>query len=106
VPTSDRYPAELRERAVRMVLEARKESGRRRGAVKGAANDLEAGAESLRRWAEQAEIDGDQRPGTLTADAARTSEFEREIRELTRANKIMKAASAFFAREPDPRLPG
>jgi transposase len=54
---------------------------------------------------QRAEIDGGMRPGTTTDDKQRISELEREVRELRRANEILKAASAYFAREPDPRLP-
>ncbi|CAO5232272.1 Insertion element IS986 uncharacterized 6.6 kDa protein [Frankia sp. AgKG'84/4] len=54
----------------------------------------------------QAEVDQGTRPGITTPDAARIAELERENRELKRANEILKAASAFFARELDPRLPG
>jgi transposase len=53
----------------------------------------------------QAEIDGGQRLGTTTEDGRRIAELEREVRELRRANEILKAASAYFARELDPRLP-
>ncbi len=105
VPANNRYPAELRERAVRMVFEVRKESGQRTSAIKAVANKLGVGAESLRTWVKQAEIDSGERPGTSTADAQRIAELEREVRELTRANEILKAAAAFFARELDPRLP-
>jgi transposase len=61
--------------------------------------------EALRTWIRQAEIDGGQRPGTTTGDKQRIAELEREVRELRRANEILKAASAYFARELDPRLP-
>jgi transposase len=54
---------------------------------------------------QQAEIDGGQRPGTTSGDKQRITELEREVRELRRANEILKAASAYFARELDPRLP-
>jgi transposase len=59
----------------------------------------------LRGWVRQAEIDRGQRPGTSSADAERIRELEREVKELRRANEILKAASAFFARELDPQLP-
>ena len=61
--------------------------------------------EALRSWAKQAEIDGGMRPGTTTDDKQRIAELEKENRELRRANEILKAASAYFARELDPRLP-
>ena len=54
---------------------------------------------------EKAEIDSGQRPGTTSDDKKRIAELERENRELRRANEILKAASAYFARELDPRLP-
>ncbi len=100
-----RYPPEMHERAIRMVREAIAERGERVGAVTRVARQLGIGTESLRNWVKQAEIDGAQRPGTTTAEQRRIAELERENRELRRANEILKAASAFFARELDPRLP-
>jgi transposase len=61
--------------------------------------------ETLRNWVEKAEVDSGQRPGTTSDDRKRIAELEREVRELRRANEILKAASAYFARELDPRLP-
>ena len=104
-PFQRRYPPELRERAVRMVHEAIAESGERVGAVTRVARQLGIGPESLRNWVKQADIDNGKRPGVTTAQQRRISELERENRELRRANEILKAASAFFARELDPRLP-
>ena len=60
-------------------------------------------AETLRKWVRQAEVDGGQRPGISGEDAQRIKELERENKELRRANEILKAASAFFARELDPQ---
>jgi transposase len=99
------YPRELRERAVRMVLETRAERGDRFGVITDVARQLGVGPESLRIWVRQAEVDGGQRAGTSSADRQRIAELEREVRELRRANEILKAASAFFARELDPRPP-
>ena len=99
------YPAELRERAVRMVLETYAERGERFGGITDVARQLGVGAESLRNWVKQAEIDGGLWPGTSSPDKQRIAELERENRELRRANEILKAASAFFARELDPRPP-
>src|SRR6202521_1993940 len=104
-PFQRRYPPEMRERAVRMVREAIAESGERVGAVTRVARQLGIGPESLRNWLKQAEIDGGKRTGVTTAEQRRIAELEREVRELRRANEILKAASAFFARELDPRLP-
>src|SRR4029453_176260 len=100
-----RYPPEMRERAVRMVREAIAESGERVGAVTRVARQLGSGPESLRNWVKQAEIDSGKRPGVTTAEQQRIAELEREVRELRRANKILKAASAFFAAAPHPQLP-
>ena len=100
-----KYSDEIRDRAVRMVFQIRWESGQRQGAVAAVAAKLAVNRETLRNWVRRAEIDGGQRPGISTADAQRIAELERENRELRRANEILKAASAFFARELDPRLP-
>src|ERR671939_739461 len=104
-PFQRRYPPELRERAIRMVHEAIAESGERQGAVTRVARQLGIGPESLRNWVKQADIDSGKRPGVTTDQQRRIAELERENRELRRANEILKAASAFFARELDPRLP-
>jgi transposase len=104
-PAQRRYPPELRERAVRMVLETMEQTGERVGVITRIARQLGIGAESLRGWVRQAEVDRGRRPGVPTAEQQRIAELERENRELRRANDILKAASAFFARELDPRLP-
>src|ERR1700693_801358 len=104
-PFQRRYPPEMRERAVRMVREAIAESGERVGAVTRVARQLGIGPESLRNWVKQADVDAGKRPGMTTTEQRRIVELEREVRELRRANEIMKAAAAFFARELAPRLP-
>jgi transposase len=104
-PAQKRYPPELRERAVRMVLEARRIDPRDNGAISRVARQLGVGPESLRTWVHRAEIDAGARPGTTSEDKTRISELERELRELRRANEILKASAAFFARELDPRPP-
>jgi transposase len=97
-----RYPPELRERAVRMARDLIAEQGGQRfGVVTRVARELGVGTESLRGWLKQADIDGGRRPGTSTQDAQRIAELEREVRELRRANDILKAASVFFATELD-----
>ena len=98
-----KYPEELRERAVRMVAEIRRETGERHGVVARVARELGVGVESLRGWVRQAEIDSGTKSGTSSADAQRIAELERENRELRRANDILKAASVFFATELDGR---
>jgi transposase len=100
-----KYPDELRERAVRMVFEVRAQAGQSKGSVARVAGQLGVNPETLRGWVAQAEVDEGTRPGTPTADRQRIAELERELREVRRANEILKAASAYFARELDPRLP-
>ena len=99
MPAPRKYSDEIRDRAVRMVLQIQRESGQRYGAIAVVATKLGVNRETLRGWVRQAEIDSGQRPGTSTTDAQRIAELEREVRELRRANEILKAASAFFARE-------
>jgi transposase len=100
-----KYPEELRERAVKMVLEVRARDGKGHGEIARIARQLGVHPEALRTWIRQSEIDGGTRPGTTTDDRQRIAELEREVRELRRANEILKAASAYFARELDPRYP-
>ena len=97
--------AELRERAVAMVFELRAESGNPRGSIARVGERLGINPETLRNWVEKAEIDSGQRPGTTMEDKRRIAELEREVRELRRANEILKAASEYFARELDPGHP-
>ena len=95
--TSKRYPEELRERAVRLVFE----SGRPAAHV---AADLGIGAESLRNWVKQAEADAGRRGDRLTSsEREELARLRGEVKELRRANEILKAASVFFAGELDPR---
>ena len=98
-----KYPDELRERAVRMVFEVRERTGESYGVVTRVARELGVGAESLRGWMRQAEVDSRRRPGISTADSQRIAELQRENKELRRANDILKAASVFFATELDGR---
>ena len=100
-PGQRRYPPELRERAVRMVLEAMEQSGESFGVITRIARQLDIGSESLRNWVRQAQVDGGQRPGVTSDEAARIKELERENRELRRANEILKSAAGFFAAELD-----
>jgi transposase len=105
MPAQRKYPDELRERAVRMVLEIRQREGRGRGEMARVGRQLGVHPEALRGWVKHAEIDNGTRPGTTSGDAQRIAELERENRELRRANEILKAASAYFAQELGPRLP-
>jgi transposase len=103
-PSLRLYPPELRERAVRMAQELiDKQGGQRVGVVTRVARELGIGSESLRGWLKQAEIDAGRRQGTSTADKERIAQLECEVRELRRADDILKAASDFFATELDGR---
>jgi transposase len=96
-PSQKRYPPELRERAVRLVLETMDQTGTRQGAVGRIARQVGIGVETLREWIKRAEVDGGRRPGVPTEQQRRLAELERENRELRRANEILKAAAGFFA---------
>jgi transposase len=104
-PSQRRYPPELKERAVRMVLETIEQTGERHGVIGRVARQLGVGTETLRNWVRQVEVDSGRRPGVPTEEQQRIAQLERENRELRRSNEILKAASAFFARELDPRPP-
>ena len=101
MPGHGRYPAELRERAVRMVLENERLYGSQWEAICSVAAKLGPTPETVRLWLRRAEIDGGTRAGVSSAERARIKELERENRELRRANEILKAASAFFGAELD-----
>jgi transposase len=99
MPAPKKYPDELRERAVRLVAE----SGR---PIAHVANDLGVHREALRQWVRQAEADAGTRRDRLTSDEReRLKSLEREVRELRRANEILRAASVYFAKELDPTRP-
>src|SRR5664280_2303275 len=92
-----KYPEELRERSIRMTLDTRKDPASRLSACRRIGEQLGINPETLRGWVTQAEVDAGARPGTTTAEAARLGELEREVRELRRANAILRSASVFFA---------
>jgi transposase-like protein len=107
MPAPRKYPQELRERAMRLVREAREEdpSLSVTAAVGRIGTRVGVNPDTLRGWVKQSDIDAGKRPGTSTDDARRIKDLEREVKELKRANEILLAASSFFARELDPRLP-
>lgn len=92
-----KYPEELRDRAIRMALDLRRDPTTKTGALRRVGDQLGINPETLRNWVNQAEIDEGHRPGVTTAEAQRIGELERENRELRRANEILRTASAFFA---------
>ena len=97
------YPAELRERAVRMVFEHAPEYSSQWAAIRSIADKFGVNAETLRLWVRRAETDEGLRPGLTTDERTRMKELERENRELRRANEILKSAAAFFGAELDRR---
>ena len=92
-----RYSPEVRERAVRMLLEHEREYESRWAAMQSIADKIGCTAETLRGWVKQEEIDTGRRDGLTSDDRARLKALEKENRELRRANEILKTASAFFA---------
>lgn len=84
-----------------MVRTLRAELGTTQGTVQRVANQLGYGVESVRSWVKQADIDEGVEPGMTTADAQRVRELEQEVRELRRANEILKRAASFFGAELD-----
>ena len=93
-----KYPDELRERATRMALEALADPARAKGAIRRIGEELGVHPEALRTWVKKAQIDQGTRPGTTTDQAQRIKELEKEVRELRRANAILKSASACLSR--------
>ena len=99
-----KYPRELRERAVRAVVESmeRGEYPSEFEAIRTIAGKVGIGSpETLRKWVRQSEVDGGTRPGKTTQELAEIRELKKEVAELRRANEILKSASAFFAAELD-----
>ena len=92
-----RYSPEVRERAVRMVLEHVQEHPSEWATIQSVAAKIGCAAETLRKWVRQVQRDAGERPGLTTDERARLKELERENRELKRANTILRQASAFFA---------
>ena len=96
-----KYPEEVRERAVRLVLDVEVEAGSVTGACRRVGEQLGINADTLRGWVKQAQVDAGVRPGVTTSESARIRELEKENAELRRANAILRTASAFFAAELD-----
>ena len=99
------YPAEVRERAVRMVFDHQAEYPSQWKAIESIAAKLAIHHETLRIWVRRAETDTGQRPGLTTDERAKMRELEREVKELRRANEILKSAAVFFGAELDRKQP-
>jgi transposase len=95
--TSNRFSPEVRQRAVRMVLDHGGGHASQWSAIGSIAGKIGCTAETLRKWVRRAERDAGQRPGPTTEDRERIKALEREVRELRQANEILKKASAHFA---------
>lgn len=85
------------ERAVRLVFESREQHESQWAAIESIAGKIGCTAETLRRWVRQQERDTGQRAGPTTAEQERLKALEREVKELRRANEILRLASAYFA---------
>ena len=92
-----RFSPEMRERAVRLVMEQRPAHPSEWAALQAVAPKLGTTAETLRKWVRQAERDTGERPGLTTSERERLKALEHEVRELKRANEILRKASAYFA---------
>ena len=101
----NKYSPEVRDRAVRMVFEHEHDYSSQWAAIRSIAEKIGCTAETLRRWVRQREQDQGRRAGLTTDERARMKELEREIRELRRANEILRKASAYFAQAELDRRP-
>jgi transposase-like protein len=100
-----RYSAEVRERAVRLVIESEGGHTSQWAAITLVASKIGCTAETLRSWVRQAERDLGKRAGLTSRERDRLKELEREVRELRRTNEILRKASAFFAQAELDRRP-
>ena len=100
-----RYSQEVRERAVRMVIEHEGDYASQWEAIRSIAEKIGCSPESLRKWLRRTEVDSGLRDGVTSDERARMKDLERENRELRRANEILRKASAYFAQAELDRRP-
>ena len=94
---ANRYSPEVRERAVRMVLECEQDYPSQWQAIQSIASKIGCSPDSLKAWLKRTQIDAGEKPGTTTEERERIKALEKEVKELRRADEILKTASAFFA---------
>lgn len=100
-PTTRRYSEEEKAQAVRLVRQLRRELGTEHGTIQRVADQLGYGVETVRKWVKRADVDEGLKAGTSCEDRARIKALEQEVKELRRANSILKSTSCFFAAELD-----
>ena len=98
-----KFPAEMRDRAVRLVIESRDQYEHEWTAITTIAGQLGVSAETLRKWVRQAEVNAGQRPGPTSEELKELTRLRRENAELRRANEILQSAACFFGAELDRR---
>ena len=101
---ANKFSPEIRERAVRLVQEARKDHPSQWATIESIAGKVGCAAVTLHDWVKKHEIDSGQRDGVTTAERERIKALERENKELRQANEILRLASAFFAQAELDRL--
>ena len=101
----NRFSLEVRERAVRMVFDHGAEYGSQWETIRSIAEKIGCSPETLRKWVRQTEVDTGRRGGVTSEDQSRMKDLEREVRELRRANEILRKASAYFAQAELDRRP-
>ena len=102
---SSRYSQEVRERAIRMVLEGEGQYASQWQAIRSIAGKIGCSPDSLRKWVRRMEVDAGSRGGLTSEEQGKMKDLEREVRELRRANEILRKASAYFAQAELDRRP-
>ena len=98
-----KYPAEVRDRAVRMTMDRLDDYPTSYAACRALAPKLNVGVETLRKWVIQAQVDAGTKTGPTSAELEEIRQLKKENRDLREVNEVLKAATSFFARELDPR---